>query len=105
VKEVRALEGTLADYNLTLDKSRTSMVRGRRPPRRSRAGPPHVFPTRCTAQDASEIVGYLTALKRRNEATSREVDSVFIERSERERGAHRLEEQVSQRARRAGRPS
>jgi intraflagellar transport protein 74 len=28
IKEVRALEGDLADYNLAMDKSRTSMVRG-----------------------------------------------------------------------------
>lgn len=27
IKEVRALEGDLADYNLAMDKSRTSMVR------------------------------------------------------------------------------
>lgn len=47
-------------------------------------------------QDASEIVAFRDALKRRNEATSRDVDAVFMERQERERGAHRLEEQIAE---------
>ena len=46
-------------------------------------------------QDASEIVSFCTALRRRNEATAREVDAIFMERQEREKGTHRLEEQVS----------
>lgn len=71
IKEVRSLEGDLADYNLAMDKSRTSM-------------------------DASEILAFRDALKRRNEAASRDVDAVFMERQERERGAHRLEEQIAE---------
>jgi hypothetical protein len=45
-------------------------------------------------QDASEIVTFYNGLKRRNEAAAREVDAIFMERQERERGSHRLEEQV-----------
>lgn len=69
IKEVRSLEGDLADYNLALDKSRTSV-------------------------DATEIQQYHQALKRRNEGTSREVDAVFVERQERERGVARLEDKM-----------
>jgi intraflagellar transport protein 74 len=70
LKEVRSLEGDLADYNLALDKTRSSVV------------------------DSSEIVSVSQSVKRRNEALSRDLDSVFIERQERERGAMRLEEQI-----------
>lgn len=45
-------------------------------------------------QDASEITYFYAQLKRRNDAASREVDAVFMERAEREKGVHRLEEQV-----------
>ena len=48
VKEVRALEGDLADYNLAMDKARTNV-------------------------EASEIQAFLAAVKRRNEAGTREV--------------------------------
>lgn len=48
VKEVRSLEGDLADYNLAMDKSRTNV-------------------------EASEIQGHLAVIKRRNEAMAREV--------------------------------
>lgn len=71
LKEVRSLEGDLADYNLAMDKSRTSM-------------------------DASDIVSVYMTVKRRNEAVSRELDSIFMERQDRERGSHRLEEQINE---------
>ena len=48
VKEVRTLEGDLADYNLAMDKARTNV-------------------------EASEIQAQLAGLKRRNEANSRDV--------------------------------
>ena len=48
VKEVRALEGDLADYNLAMDKARTNV-------------------------DAAEIQAFLAGVKRRNEAGTREV--------------------------------
>jgi intraflagellar transport protein 74 len=73
IKEVRELEGSLADYNLAMDKSRTST-------------------------DPSEITQYFAALKRRNEQASRDVDAVFMERQERDRGAQRLQDQVNQSA-------
>ena len=103
VKEVRALEGDLADYNLAMDKARTNV-------------------------EASEIQAFLAAVKRRNEAGTREVrhgpkhalhphpplflhtfshtlahtppppqvDQVLMERQERERGVARLEEQTAE---------
>lgn len=71
IKEVRSLEGDLADYNLAMDKSRTSM-------------------------DASEITYFFAHLKRRNDAASKEIDAVFMERADREKGVHRLEEQISE---------
>ena len=52
----------------------------------------HVAAT--TTQDASEILYFHAHLKRRNDAASKEVDAVFMERTEREKGVHRLEEQV-----------
>jgi intraflagellar transport protein 74 len=70
LKEVRSLEGDLADYNLALDKTRSSVV------------------------DSSEIVSVAQSVRRRNEALARDLDAVFIERQERERGAMRLEEQI-----------
>jgi intraflagellar transport protein 74 len=70
VKEVRALEGDLADYNLAMDKARTNV-------------------------EAAEIQAQLALLRRRNEANTRDVDSVFIERQERERGVARLEEAIA----------
>ena len=48
VKEVRALEGELADFNLAMDKARTNV-------------------------EASEIQAFLATVKRRNEAATREV--------------------------------
>lgn len=44
---------------------------------------------------------FYTTLKRRNESTAREVDALFMERQERERGAHRLEEQIAELSRAA----
>ena len=48
VKEVRSLEGDLADYNLAMDKSRTNV-------------------------EISEIQSHLAVVKRRNEAMSKDV--------------------------------
>jgi len=51
VKEVRSLEGDLADYNLAMDKSRTNV-------------------------EISEIQSHLAVIKRRNEAMSKDVRTV-----------------------------
>jgi hypothetical protein len=51
VKEVRALEGELADFNLAMDKARTNV-------------------------EASEIQAFLATVKRRNEAATREVGAL-----------------------------
>lgn len=51
---------------------------------------------RVCVQDASDILSYFTNLKRRNEAASRDVDNIFMERQERERGISRLEEQIAE---------
>jgi intraflagellar transport protein 74 len=67
LREVRTLEGDLADYNLAMDKSRTSV-------------------------DASDITQVYHMVKRRNDGLRRELDAVFMERQERERGAGRLDE-------------
>lgn len=48
INEVRALEGDLADYNLAMDKARTNV-------------------------DVSEMTSFLVAIKRRNEAATKEV--------------------------------
>jgi hypothetical protein len=48
MKEVRALEGDLADYNLAMDKARTNV-------------------------DVGEINAFLVSLRRRNEAAAKEV--------------------------------
>lgn len=69
LKEVRKLEGDLADYNLAMDKSRTAI-------------------------DASDINQVYFAVKRRNDEFSRELDRVFLERQEREKGAARLDEAI-----------
>jgi intraflagellar transport protein 74 len=72
LREVRSLEGDLADFNLAMDKSRSAVV------------------------DAGEIVVVFQAVRHRNEALARELDAIFVERQERERGAARLEEQVQE---------
>jgi len=48
INEVRALEGDLADYNLAMDKARTNV-------------------------DVNEMTSFLVAIKRRNEAATKEV--------------------------------
>jgi len=77
LREVRSLEGDLADFNLAMDKSRSAVV------------------------DAGEIVVVFQAVRHRNEALARELDAVFVERQERERGAARLEEQLQELQRQA----
>ena len=68
VREVRSLEGELADHNLARDKLRQGV-------------------------DAAELAAYSAAISRRNAETSREADALFLERTECERGVARLEEQ------------
>lgn len=70
IKEVRSLEGQLADYNLAMDKSRTST-------------------------DPREIHHYFQSLKARNEHEAKEIDNVFLRRQDRDRQTHRIEEQIA----------
>ena len=51
--------------------------------------------------DASEIASYHVALRRRNEAASRDVDALFMERAERDKGAARLADAIAEIARTA----
>jgi intraflagellar transport protein 74 len=55
IKEVRALEGDLADLNLAMDKARTNV-------------------------DVNEMAGFLAAIKRRNESGAKEVRHFFLRR-------------------------
>ena len=71
MKGVRGLEGDLADYNLALDKARTNA-------------------------DAGALVAFAAAQRRRNEASSRDADALFIERADRERGCAKLEEAIAE---------
>jgi len=92
IKEVRSLEGDLADYNLAMDKARTGCVKHCQ----SACGVwRRLMPVRLCRTDAGEIVQYHSALKRRNEQASRDVDAVFMEKQERERGVQRLLDQAS----------
>lgn len=69
IKTVRGLEGELADYNLAMDKSRTST-------------------------DPADITQYHAALKRRNEYEAGEIDKIFMQRQDRERAIADIEEQM-----------
>ncbi|CAE7438925.1 IFT74 [Symbiodinium sp. KB8] len=71
IKEVRSLEGELADYNLAMDKARTSV-------------------------DPAEVRRYQEQLASHNAEASREIDMVFVDRQEREQGVRRLEAQIEE---------
>eukprot|EP00520_Triparma_pacifica_P000984 CAMPEP_0118662112 /NCGR_PEP_ID=MMETSP0785-20121206/16645_1 /TAXON_ID=91992 /ORGANISM="Bolidomonas pacifica, Strain CCMP 1866" /LENGTH=557 /DNA_ID=CAMNT_0006555609 /DNA_START=46 /DNA_END=1716 /DNA_ORIENTATION=+ len=69
--EVRNLEGTLADYNLAMDKLRTST-------------------------DPQEVKNYQQNLEMRNRNEAAEIDKVFLMKQQREKGTQDLEHQISQ---------
>jgi intraflagellar transport protein 74 len=71
LKEVGSLEGDLADLNLATDKSRTRT-------------------------EAGDVQALRAAVRRRNEGVAKEVDAIFMERAEREKGAARLEEMIEE---------
>ncbi|GMH77026.1 hypothetical protein TrRE_jg11742 [Triparma retinervis] len=69
--EVRNLEGTLADYNLAMDKLRTST-------------------------DPQEVKNYQHNLEMRNRNEASEIDKVFLMKQQREKGTQDLEHQINQ---------
>ena len=71
ITEVRGLEGELADFNLAMDKSRTST-------------------------DPVEIKNYQQMLKDKNERLAADVDRVFIERQGKEKELSELDGQIQQ---------
>jgi len=71
IKEVRKLQGDLADYNLIVDKSRNNT-------------------------DPQDINNAYANLKSRNETERRQVDDVFTERKEREEQTKNIEQQAQQ---------
>lgn len=71
IKEVRRLEGQLADYNLAMDKSRTST-------------------------DPREIHHYFNSLRARNQHEAKEIDNVFLRRQERDQQTAQVDQQLQQ---------
>ena len=71
LKEVRALEGTLADYNLASDKLRTST-------------------------DPQEVTQYQKQLADRNRNEAGEIDKVFLMKQQREKVTSELEESIEE---------
>lgn len=71
IKEVRKLQGDLADYNLIVDKSRNKT-------------------------DPQEIALVYQQLKARNDAERRRVDEVFSERHEKEQDIKQVEQEIAQ---------
>jgi len=69
LKEVRELEGNLADYNLAMDKLRTST-------------------------DPEEVIMYQKQLQNRNRNEAGEIDKVFITKQHHESRIHELESQI-----------
>eukprot|EP00939_MAST-03C_sp_MAST-3C-sp1_P000010 g10.t1 len=69
MKEVRDLEGTLADYNLSMDKARTST-------------------------NPEEIERFKQGLQDRNKATEREVDAIFVSRQKEEGKFRAMQKQI-----------
>ena len=67
--QVRNLEGELADYNLAMDKARTSV-------------------------DPAEVARFQAQLAAHNKESERQIDQIFVERQEREQGVQRLETQI-----------
>ena len=71
LKEVRSLEGTLADYNLAMDKLRTST-------------------------DPAEVTNYQKNLEARNRNEAAEIDKVFLMKQKCEKGTQELEGQIGE---------
>ena len=71
IKEVRLLEGELADYNLALDKHRSDTK-------------------------PEDIMAILYHIQNQNEKQKRELDEVFVERKQMEEQLGDLEENISQ---------
>ena len=69
--QVRNLEGELADYNLAMDKARTSV-------------------------DPAEVTRFQAQLAAHNKDSEQQIDHIFVERQEREQGVHRLEQQIQE---------
>ncbi|CAN0164724.1 unnamed protein product [Phaeothamnion confervicola] len=66
LQEVKGMEGTLADYNLSMDKVRTSA-------------------------DAGDVLAFLAELEDRNRRTAAELDGVFLAKQQRERNMADIE--------------
>mmetsp|Transcript_15203 Transcript_15203/g.35809 ORF Transcript_15203/g.35809 Transcript_15203/m.35809 type:complete len:658 (+) Transcript_15203:105-2078(+) len=71
IKDVRELQGTLADYNLIVDKARASV-------------------------DPADIAVQQAALRARNDTERKRVDAVFTERSTNEAQIRQIEAQIQQ---------
>lgn len=71
IKEVRELEGTLADYNLAMDKARTNT-------------------------DPYEITRYQEVLRERNKALEQEVDVIFLQRQKEESRVRKIEAKIAE---------
>lgn len=71
LSDIKALEGTLADYNLAMDKSRRTA-------------------------DTAEMSSYLQELEEKNRRDARELDNVFLMKQQRERGIAEVEQGMAQ---------
>lgn len=67
--QVRTLEGTLADYNIAMDKQRQG-------------------------SDVSELHGYIREYDAKNKAFAKEIDMVFLAKQQEEKAIGGIEEQV-----------
>ena len=70
IKEVRQLEGQLADYNLAMDKTRTG-------------------------SDPADLAQYQARLKEKNDYEKREVDNIFMRRKQRDELVQKCEQEIS----------
>ncbi|CAM9166558.1 unnamed protein product [Chrysoparadoxa australica] len=68
--EVKGLEGTLADYNLAMDKTRTTA-------------------------DPGEVSQYLSEVEEHNKREARELDQVFLSKQQKERHTQQVEEEIA----------
>ena len=69
IKEVRQLEGQLADYNLAMDKTRTG-------------------------SDPADLAQYQARLKEKNEYKKREVDNIFMHRKQKDELIQKCESEI-----------
>jgi intraflagellar transport protein 74 len=69
IKEVRQLEGQLADYNLAMDKTRTG-------------------------SDPADLAQYQARLKEKNEYEKREVDNIFMHRKQKDELIQKCESEI-----------